>query len=147
MKMPNTSYRFTDAILSRSMLTVDDRGDISLIDMNEIQTRLNSLHSTMTANEKNLSKRITDETASLSKQITKLSQQIDSLKTSKQDTGDYLRRGGWYQLQIRSTGGDNEMYSIDYWSRNGNQPGWVKNGRPDSCNHNGRPGHRCVVIG
>lgn len=69
-------------------------------------------------------------------------QQLDT----KQSAGDYLRKGGFYNFAIRSVGGDGEMYNIDYWNKNGGQPGWVKNGRVSERDCSGR-NHRCVQIG
>lgn len=141
------AHRLSNAILSRNLLTTDDVGEISLVNVSEIQNRLDSLHATMTTENKKLSDRVTNEVNSLKHQLNTLNSRITSIDRSKQHKGNYMVRGEPYQLQIRSHGGDNALYSIDYWNKNGRSPAWVKNGRVSSCGSRSHPNHRCVILG
>lgn len=74
---------------------------------------------------------------------------LRALIDTKQDAGDYLVRGTGYSFQIRSNGGNGHYYSIDYWAKDGQQPGWVKDGSlgPNGCGAYPSTNHRCVVLG
>lgn len=152
--MPSTSHIFTDSILSRSMFTADVHGDISLLGVSEIQTRLNSLHSPIAVNNTTLSGDIESKIAAVNARIDTLSAQITSLSTRidrKQDAGNYLKRQVPYAFSVKSGGpqGDNKWYSIHYWNRKREQPAWVVDGHSWGCGNGDKDsaGHRCVLIG
>ena len=136
--------------LTNRILTVNKDGDLiqsnTLAEANYLQSLMdntktnNASQLKIDKNQNTSIKTNKNSINSINDTLQNLQEQINTVKQT------YLKKGGFYQFNIRSNGGDGAMYSIDYWDRNGKQPGWVKNGRvtdKECANKN----HRCVQLG